>query len=108
MSYEPSHDSTHASVYRQIYGQMTLIEWSVTTPDGEKIWGRIAIDQERASKLYPGRPPMPFEAFGVDVDYRRRVERSNAFAQVIAGQVAGDILRACDPDERRKTREKGR
>ena len=87
---------------------MTTIRWCVTGPDGKEIWGSIAIDAERAAGMWPGRPPMDFDAFGAYHDWQKRVERSDAMAKMLAGQIAGDLMNACNPDFRRQIEEKRR
>ena len=77
------------------------IRWEVTGPDGTLIWGIVSIDRQHAEDMNPGKPPNDFMQYGAEVDWRRRSEKAEYMARMIASQIATDILSACDPDKRR-------
>lgn len=77
------------------------IVWQVMRPIGEPIGGKITLDQDHVARMYPGPPPVDFAQYGRELDWRRATEKADALSRMIASQIAGDILQACNPEFKR-------
>lgn len=85
---------------------MVYIDVRVSGPMVGQLALRWAIGREQAETLYPGRPPVSFDAYGADAEWRRRNERAEALARAFSADIAQQILNMVNPDWRRENEAK--
>jgi hypothetical protein len=54
------------------------------------------ISADSVRSLWPGPPPRSFDAVA-DNEYRRRVDKADAYARALGLEIAQTVLRACAP-----------